>query len=152
MDKILTIKIFWKMVSVFRFYHLICYLKLKVSLSNREFKKCGFSSNRQFKNFGFSSNRQFIFVWFLSNRQLDFARFLDDWSDPEYDLSEDESETDSSFDGRVDGFMTIQPRLQKNSEDEDRISATTSTPCLKQNGLSSSDLSCKMFLKIAKFE
>lgn len=63
----------------------------------------------------------------------------DDWSDPEYDLSEDESETDSSFDGRVDGFMTIQPRLQKNSEDEDRISATTSTPCLKQNGLSSSD-------------
>ena len=45
----------------------------------------------------------------------------DDWSDPEYDLSEDESETDESFDGRVDGFMAIQPRLTKNSDDDDRL-------------------------------
>lgn len=61
----------------------------------------------------------------------------DDWSDPEYDLSEDESETDSSFDGRVDGFMTIQPRLQRNSDDEDRLSMTTSTPCLKTSHVNS---------------
>ena len=47
-------------------------------------------------------------------------------------MSEDETSEDSSFEGRVDGFMSIQPRLMRD-DDEDRLSATTSTPCLRDN-------------------
>jgi len=54
----------------------------------------------------------------------------DDWSDSDYDLTEDDDESDSSGSNRVDGFLALQGPLDK-SDSDDRISATTSTPCLK---------------------
>lgn len=55
----------------------------------------------------------------------------DDWSDPEFDLSEDESSSDES---RTDGFMIIQQKLlNKATDEDDKLSCTTSTPCLAQD-------------------
>lgn len=54
----------------------------------------------------------------------------DDWSDSDYDLTDDDDESDSSGSNRIDGFLAIQGPLDK-SDSDDRISATASTPCLK---------------------
>ena len=53
----------------------------------------------------------------------------DDWSDSDYDLTEDEDSTDSSLSNRIDGFLQLQAPLE---DKVDEITATISTPCLKQ--------------------
>lgn len=61
----------------------------------------------------------------------------DDWSDSDYDLTEDEDETDSSNSNRIDGFLALQAPLEKSESDEHV--ATHSTPCLNNNSNSRSD-------------
>jgi Na+/melibiose symporter-like transporter len=55
----------------------------------------------------------------------------DDWSDSDYDLTEDEDETDSSNSNKIDGFQQLQAPLEK-AESIEQI-GTHSTPCLKNN-------------------
>ena len=55
----------------------------------------------------------------------------DDWSDSDYDLTEDEESSDSSLSNRIDGFLALQAPLDKEVNDE--ITATISTPCLKNS-------------------
>ena len=56
----------------------------------------------------------------------------DDWSDSDYDLTEDEESSDSSLSNRIDGFLALQAPLDK-EEINDEITATISTPCLKNS-------------------
>ena len=49
----------------------------------------------------------------------------DDWSDSDYDLTEDEEEEER------DGFLQLQAPLERTIVDSDEINATLSTPCLK---------------------
>lgn len=55
----------------------------------------------------------------------------DDWSDSDYDLTEDE-ESESDLSNRMDGFLALQAPLDK-PHSSDEIEATMSTPCLKNS-------------------
>ena len=75
----------------------------------------------------------------------------DDWSDSDYDLTEDEESTDSSLSNRIDGFLQLQAPLDK-VDDDNEITTTISTPCLKQPSQAKLDSNANNIVVDAQFE
>jgi len=75
----------------------------------------------------------------------------DDWSDSDYDLTEDEESTDSSLSNRIDGFLQLQAPLDK-VDDDNEITTTISTPCLKQPSQAKLDSNANNIIVDAQFE